>query len=66
VPTAEAPEWLLALARQPSTEAAEATASPPERWKQVLSQDCPEGRRNDTLARLSGHLLRRTCILLWF
>jgi hypothetical protein len=61
VPFAEAPEWLIALAQKPATtgNGDNSTVAPGEQWIKALAHDCTEGRRNDTLARLTGHLLRR-------
>jgi hypothetical protein len=52
---APAPEWILALVgreeqRQPT---------PPPVWRELVRQGVSEGRRNKTIARLAGHLLRR-------
>jgi hypothetical protein len=52
---AEAPEWLLnriALTAQ-------ASATSPEEWRRLAAQRIPKGRRDTTLTRLAGHLLRR-------
>jgi hypothetical protein len=60
VPIAEAPPWLVALAKETDCNRDSAgVASPSERWAQALSMPCSEGARNDTLARLTGYLLRR-------
>jgi hypothetical protein len=51
----EAPSWLLEkVAAPPRT-----LATPPEQWRELASQPIPEGRRNATLTRFAGHLLRR-------
>ncbi|MHB1953178.1 MAG: bifunctional DNA primase/polymerase [Sulfobacillus sp.] len=52
-PLLAAPEWLLALLRN--------IADAPAAVKQMLPQwnTIPKGRRNDTLARLGGHLRRK-------
>lgn len=50
---AEAPGWLLARAARTTT----APARPSGEWAELV-REVPAGRRNDTLARLAGHLLR--------
>jgi hypothetical protein len=50
---AQVPDWLLAALVQ-----TERLKQQPTSWQQI-SGPVPEGRRNDTLARLSGHLLGR-------
>ena len=59
VVVAEAPAWLIGLARGPVAGNGTLAARPAQRWVEALSQPCPEGRRNGTLARLTGYLLRR-------
>ena len=60
VPIAEAPTWLIAQAQGTDPDInGTATTTPSDRWIQAISTTCSEGRRNDTLARLAGHLLRR-------
>jgi hypothetical protein len=51
----EAPEWIgeAALQRRPCA------ARAPEAWRQITSEAVRHGKRNDTLASLVGHLLRR-------
>src|SRR5262249_58996981 len=57
-PVAKAPSWLIALAQQPAPSSADTpSVAPAERWVQAFSQNCSEGRLNDALARLTGHLL---------
>src|SRR5262249_48589627 len=60
VTTADAPGWLIALAQagNAAPDAPPPEASPPQRWVDALSQDCPDGRRKATLTSLAGHLLR--------
>jgi hypothetical protein len=62
VPIAEAPPWLIERARGPEAGNPQGdgllVARSPEDWVEALAQPCPEGRRNDTLTRLVGHLLR--------
>jgi len=55
---AEAPPWVLALLTAAGQQTAP-SASVRERWIEALSAPCNEGERNDTLARLAGHLLCR-------
>ncbi len=38
---------------------AERAGHPPAYWRALIQQGIPEGRRNNTLASLAGHLLRR-------
>jgi hypothetical protein len=59
VPIAQAPAWLIERARGPDAGSGIPAARSPESWVEALSYPCPEGRRNDTLTRLVGHLLRR-------
>jgi len=47
------PLWLAELLDQP------ARAKPATEWRSLVTESIPEGRRNDTMARLAGHLLRR-------
>jgi hypothetical protein len=47
------PDWLVAAARQPQT------AKPAATWRNLAASDVSEGKRNDTVARFAGHLLRR-------
>lgn len=54
-PLAIAPEWLVKLAVRT---APEVTTSPAE-WVQIIQKGTNEGSRNDSVARLAGHLLRR-------
>jgi hypothetical protein len=48
------PPWLAALLDHPS-----AKARPATEWRAIVRGEIEEGRRNDTAARLAGHLLRR-------
>jgi Bifunctional DNA primase/polymerase, N-terminal/Primase C terminal 1 (PriCT-1) len=54
---AAAPKWLLEalVPRGPAT----VTATPATSWRDIVRDEVTEGRRNDTLARFAGHLLRR-------
>lgn len=56
-PVADWPPWLLALVREP-TGAAGNGRTPPAEWAGVAG-GVPEGGRNEALARVVGHLLRR-------
>jgi hypothetical protein len=51
-PLAKLPGWIVAVINK----AKPATA--PANWLSVATTDVVEGRRNDTIARLAGHLLR--------
>src|SRR5262249_31138794 len=54
---ADAPEWLLDRLKASSNGAA--TATPAAQWRQIVGNGVDEGRRNATIAKLAGHLLRR-------
>ncbi len=56
VPLAEAPAWLVEIAR---TKAPAAEVRPAEEWVALLREGVNEGNRDQTLTRLAGHLLRR-------
>jgi hypothetical protein len=58
VPSAEAPAWLVSLARGRNANGGGVATASAARWIQTVALPCSEGRRNDTLARLTGHLLR--------
>jgi hypothetical protein len=49
------PPWLAALLDQPR----DAKVKPATEWRALVREEIAEGRRNDTIARLAGHLLRR-------
>lgn len=51
-----APSWLLEILQQDS--AAKTQATPANEWR-ALAQGVPEGGRNNAIARIAGHLLRR-------
>jgi hypothetical protein len=53
VPLAPIPDWLAAVATKPTTNGIAAD------WSQFAISKIGEGARNDSLARLTGHLLRR-------
>jgi len=50
------PAWLLAATHQLTSTKA---ATPVGTWRQVVKNGVGEGRRNDVITRLAGHLLRR-------
>jgi Bifunctional DNA primase/polymerase, N-terminal/Primase C terminal 1 (PriCT-1) len=52
---AEPPAWLLSLIAS----AAAPCATPPSVWHELVTAGVGEGARNDSVARLTGHLLRR-------
>ena len=53
---AAAPEWLLAkITEQPANER---TPVPPAQWRELVEAGAAEGTRDNTIARLAGHLLR--------
>jgi hypothetical protein len=54
LPLAEAPGWLLRHLWQPTARPVDV----PGELRTVVASDAPEGRRNQTLASLCGHLLR--------
>jgi hypothetical protein len=55
-PVADAPAWLIEQLREkPNNGIAEL----PETWRRLAAEGVCEGARNDAIARLSGHLLRR-------
>jgi Bifunctional DNA primase/polymerase, N-terminal/Primase C terminal 1 (PriCT-1) len=56
VPLAPIPDWLVEVASEPP---ATRHNGPPPEWHRIVADGVAEGRRNDTLARLVGHLLRR-------
>jgi Bifunctional DNA primase/polymerase, N-terminal/Primase C terminal 1 (PriCT-1) len=51
------PEWLLALATKRNGKSVLTTSS--EAWCDLVRDGATEGRRNSTVARITGHLLRR-------
>jgi hypothetical protein len=54
---AEAPQWLLEKVCESSK--GNGKARPPSEWRTLVSDGVAEGARDDTIAKLSGHLLRR-------
>jgi Bifunctional DNA primase/polymerase, N-terminal/Primase C terminal 1 (PriCT-1) len=55
---AEAPAWLLARIA-PSDGGSGSGTTPPSEWRELVTNGVTEGARNDSIARLTGHLLRR-------
>ncbi|ACX52291.1 Bifunctional DNA primase/polymerase [Ammonifex degensii KC4] len=55
VEVAEAPGWLLELLAGP----AGSQGRPVEEWRQLISGGVEEGQRNNSIAALAGHLLRK-------
>ena len=54
---AEAPAWLLDRITDRSTNGSAHIATPPSEWRTMM-EGVPEGRRDCTLARITGYLLR--------
>jgi hypothetical protein len=54
-PLVPAPDWLVALALQVGSE--RRGPVPAEEWRALVAAPCLEGQRNDTVAKLSGHLI---------
>jgi Bifunctional DNA primase/polymerase, N-terminal/Primase C terminal 1 (PriCT-1) len=57
LPPAPMPPWLIDLACEART--TERAPAPPSVWTAMVRDGIPEGQRNASLARLTGHLLRR-------
>jgi putative DNA primase/helicase len=57
IPLATPPDWLVELALAAGSE--RKGAIPPEEWRALVAQPCLRGQRNDTTAKLTGHLLAR-------
>jgi hypothetical protein len=55
---AQAPGWLLAALAEPKGGQSELATAPGE-WRDLVCDGVDEGRRNHSVARLAGHLLRR-------
>jgi len=51
------PSWLVEKLSAPADGVAAAT--PPDEWADLIAAGVPEGRRNCSIAKLAGHLLRR-------
>jgi len=56
VPLAACPPWLLDLIGGGQERA---VGTPPDDWRKLVLGGVTEGQRNQTIARLAGHLLRR-------
>jgi hypothetical protein len=59
---ADAPVWLLDMIRATAAPAGTNGAAariPPSEWRALAGDEIPEGKRNVTIAKMSGHLLRR-------
>jgi putative DNA primase/helicase len=59
LPLPDMPDWLLAKACDPPAANGHAVAAMPETWRRLVAEGVDLGRRNDAVARLAGHLLRR-------
>lgn len=59
LPVAAAPAWLLELLEVKTKDSANNGARMPEFWRALVRDGVEEGHRNDKLAKLAGHLLRR-------
>jgi hypothetical protein len=55
IPLAPLPNWIADIAAKPSSTSAVAS----ENWQRLIAAGAVEGHRNTTIARVSGHLLRR-------
>jgi Bifunctional DNA primase/polymerase, N-terminal/Primase C terminal 1 (PriCT-1) len=55
---AAAPDWLLDKIAAPSTTTQTTAALPAQTWCDLILEGVDEGRRNESIARLAGHLLR--------
>ena len=49
------PAWMVAALQEPTCK----QAAPPDSWRTLIRNGVDEGERNDAVARLAGHLLRR-------
>ncbi len=52
---ATAPEWLTSLLAKPEAK----SATPPAMWREILASGVDAGGRNQSIARISGYLLRK-------
>jgi Primase C terminal 1 (PriCT-1) len=57
VPLAGMPEWLVTATRAQAN--GKAVATPAATWRELVRNGVGEGARNDAMARLAGHFLRR-------
>jgi hypothetical protein len=55
----DAPAWLLDLLKMDRVGGNAPAAETPEAWRRLVSEGIAEGQRNEAVARLSGHLLRK-------
>ena len=55
VPLAALPDWLLMVVRRDHRK----RATPPDEWRRLVADGATEGQRNDSIASLAGHLLRK-------
>lgn len=55
---AAAPDWLLARITGPGAKSNDHMAAEPSEWRALMAEGVPEGRRDCTLARIAGYLLR--------
>lgn len=56
---ARAPDWVLDKLVAPADGNASIRATPPGSWVELIRGGVDEGQRNDSVARLAGHLLHR-------
>jgi hypothetical protein len=54
-PLAPLPQWIVTELAQPRTK----VATPSAQWRELVTNAIAEGQRNQAVARLAGHLLRR-------
>lgn len=59
VELAELPPWLMTLMADPAKPNGSGTAALPESWRKLVAEGVAEGRRNEAIAKLTGHLLRK-------
>jgi hypothetical protein len=57
VPLAPMPDWLVTIASQPPSSSSPARDA--SIWRDLVANGASQGARNDSIAKLSGHLLRR-------
>jgi Bifunctional DNA primase/polymerase, N-terminal/Primase C terminal 1 (PriCT-1) len=59
VELAELPHWLATMISAPAKSNGHFLAELPENWRKLVTEGVAEGRRNEAIARLAGHLLRK-------
>lgn len=59
VPPAAMPAWLIEMTRADNLSAGSGTVTSPRVWTTMLRDGIPDGQRNASLARLTGHLFRK-------